>query len=123
MSFATHWIRAEIFDYILRHWRIVKVATAKSQRKLFFKLSKLRELLRWMTRAEVDTLAENLDVAPETAQEMETRMSPRGRAVLRRQRCRQLSHRPSQPTSTASPPSASARSNRRHSISKDALEA
>ena len=75
MSFAIHWIRAEIFDYILRNWRIVKVATTKAQRKLFFNLRKSRERLGWMTRGEVDTLAENLDVAPETVQEMEGRMS------------------------------------------------
>ena len=75
MSFAIHWIRAEIFDYILRNWRIVKVATTKAQRKLFFNLRKSRERLGWMTRGEVDTLAVNLDVAPETVQEMEGRMS------------------------------------------------
>ena len=75
MSFAIHWIRAEIFDYILRNWRIVKVATTKAQRKLFFNLRKSRERLGWMTRGEVDTLAESLDVAPETVQEMESRMS------------------------------------------------
>ena len=75
MSFAIHWIRAEIYDYVLRNWRIVKVATTKAQRKLFFNLRKSRERLGWMTRGEVDTLAENLDVAPETVQEMELRMS------------------------------------------------
>jgi len=75
MSFAIHWIRAEMFDYILRNWRIVKVATTKAQRKLFFDLRKSRERLGWMTRGEVDTLAESLDVAPETVKEMEGRMS------------------------------------------------
>jgi len=75
MSFAVHWIRAEIYDYILRNWRIVKVATTKSQRKLFFNLRKSRERLGWMTRGEVDTLATNLDVAPKTVQEMESRLS------------------------------------------------
>ncbi len=75
MSFAVHWIKAEIYDYILRNWRIVKVATTKAQRKLFFNLRKSRERLGWMTRGEVDALAENLDVAPETVQEMEGRMS------------------------------------------------
>jgi RNA polymerase sigma-32 factor len=75
MSFAIHWIRAEMFDYILRNWRIVKVATTKAQRKLFFNLRKSRERLGWMTRGEVDTLAGNLDVAPESVQEMESRMS------------------------------------------------
>ena len=75
MSFAIHWIRAEIYDYVLRNWRIVKVATTKAQRKLFFNLRKSRERLGWMTRGEVDTLADNLDVAPETVKEMESRMS------------------------------------------------
>jgi RNA polymerase sigma-32 factor len=75
MSFAIHWIRAEMFDYILRNWRIVKVATTKAQRKLFFNLRKSRERLGWMTRGEVDTLAESLDVAPETVKEMEGRMT------------------------------------------------
>ncbi|MDH3370014.1 MAG: RNA polymerase sigma factor RpoH [Gammaproteobacteria bacterium] len=75
MSFAVHWIKAEIYDYVLRNWRIVKVATTKAQRKLFFNLRKSRERLGWMTRGEVDTLAENLDVSPETVQEMEGRMS------------------------------------------------
>ncbi len=75
MSFAIHWIRAEIYDYILRNWRIVKVATTKAQRKLFFNLRKSRERLGWMTRGEVDTLATNLDVSPKTVQEMESRLS------------------------------------------------
>lgn len=75
MSFATHWIKAEIYDYVLRNWRIVKVATTKAQRKLFFNLRKSRERLGWMTLGEVDTLAENLSVSPETVQEMEGRMS------------------------------------------------
>ncbi|MGE5241433.1 MAG: RNA polymerase sigma factor RpoH [Bacteroidota bacterium] len=75
MSFAIHWIKAEIYDYVLRNWRIVKVATTKSQRKLFFNLRKSRERLGWMNRGEVDALASTLDVAPETVQEMESRMS------------------------------------------------
>lgn len=75
MSFAVHWIRAEIYDYILRNWRIVKIATTKAQRKLFFNLRKSRTRLGWMNRGEVDTLAENLDVAPETVQQMESRMA------------------------------------------------
>jgi RNA polymerase sigma-32 factor len=75
MSFAVHWIRAEIYDYILRNWRIVKVATTKAQRKLFFNLRKSRERLGWMRRGEVDAMAEDLRVAPETVQEMESRMA------------------------------------------------
>lgn len=75
MSFAVHWIRAEIYDYILRNWRIVKVATTKAQRKLFFNLRKSRARLGWMNRGEVSSLAEDLAVAPETVQEMESRMA------------------------------------------------
>ena len=75
MSFAVHWIKAEIYDYILRNWRIVKVATTKAQRKLFFNLRKHRARLGWMTREEVQSLSANLDVAPETVQEMESRLS------------------------------------------------
>ena len=75
MSFAIHWVRAEIYDYILRNWRIVKVATTKSQRKLFFNLRKSRTRLGWMTSGEIDTLAEKLDVTSETVKEMEARMS------------------------------------------------
>jgi len=75
VSFAVHWIKAEIFDYILRNWRTVKIATTKAQRKLFFNLRKSRARLGWMTENEVDNLAEKLDVKPETVKEMEMRMS------------------------------------------------
>ncbi len=74
VSFAVHWIKAEIYDYVLRNWRIVKVATTKAQRKLFFNLRKSRERLGWMTQTEVNALARNLDVDPETVQQMEGRM-------------------------------------------------
>ena len=75
MSFAIHWIRAQMYDYILRNWRMVKVATTKAQRKLFFNLRKSRARLGWMKSDEVDALAENLNVSPETVREMESRMS------------------------------------------------
>jgi RNA polymerase sigma-32 factor len=75
MSFAVHWIKAEIYDYILRNWRIVKIATTKAQRKLFFNLRKTRERLGWMTGAEVEQLSKKLDVAPETVVEMEGRLA------------------------------------------------
>jgi RNA polymerase sigma-32 factor len=75
MSFAVHWVRAEIYDYVLRNWRIVKVATTKAQRKLFFNLRQSRQRLGWMRRGEVDALAQTLDVAPEIVQEMESRMA------------------------------------------------
>jgi len=75
MSFAVHWIRAEIYDYILRNWRIVKVATTKAQRKLFFNLRKARTRLGWMSADEVGRLAENLNVSTEAVQEMEARLA------------------------------------------------
>ncbi len=75
ISFAVHWIRAQIYDYILRNWRMVKIATTKAQRKIFFNLRKKRARLEWMKRNEVDALAEGLDVRPETVLEMESRMS------------------------------------------------
>ena len=75
VSFAMHWIKAEIYDYILKNWRIVKVATTKAQRKLFFNLRKSRDHLGWMKESEIGNLAENLDVPEGTVREMESRMS------------------------------------------------
>ncbi len=74
VSFAVHWIKAEMYDYVLRNWRIVKVATTKAQRKLFFNLRKSRTRLGWMNQGEVNLMAENLDVDPGTVQQMEARM-------------------------------------------------
>jgi RNA polymerase sigma-32 factor len=75
VSFAVHWIRAEIHEYILRNWRIVKLATTKAQRKLFFNLRKNKTRLGWFTQAEVAAVAKELNVPPETVLEMEKRMS------------------------------------------------
>jgi len=75
LSFAVHWIRAEIYDFVLRNWRIVKVATTKAQRKLFFNLRKSRERIGWMTQGETAQLAQRLDVPIETVREMEARLS------------------------------------------------
>jgi len=75
VSFAVHWIRAEIYDFVLRNWRIVKVATTKSQRKLFFNLRKSRNRLGWMNNGEVHALADNLDVSAHDVREMESRLS------------------------------------------------
>lgn len=75
VSFAVHWIRAEIYDYVLKNWRLVKVATTKAQRKLFFNLRKSRLKLGWMNDREVQDMAANLDVGVETVREMESRMS------------------------------------------------
>lgn len=75
VSFAVHWIRAEIYDFVLRNWRIVKVATTKAQRKLFFNLRQSRSRLGWMNQGEIDSLAEHLDVPVETVKEMESRMA------------------------------------------------
>ncbi len=75
VSFAVHWIRAEIHEYILRNWRIVKVATTKAQRKLFFNLRGAKRHLGWLSREEVETVAKDLGVEPETVLEMEARLS------------------------------------------------
>jgi RNA polymerase sigma-32 factor len=75
VSFAVHWIRAEIHEYILRNWRIVKLATTKSQRKLFFNLRKNKKRLGWFSHEEVQAVAKDLNVEPATVLEMEKRMS------------------------------------------------
>jgi RNA polymerase sigma-32 factor len=75
VSYAVHWIRAEIHEFILRNWRIVKVATTKSQRKLFFNLRSAKKRLGWLNRAEVDAVAKDLGVKAETVLEMESRLS------------------------------------------------
>lgn len=74
VSFAIHWIRSEIYDYVIRNWRIVKVATTKAQRKLFFNLRKSRSRLGWLKPEEVEELAENLSVKQDTVREMESRL-------------------------------------------------
>jgi len=75
VSFAVHWIRAEIHEYVLRNWRIVKVATTKAQRKLFFNLRSSKKRLGWLNREEVESVAEDLGVSPDTVLEMESRLS------------------------------------------------
>ena len=81
VSYAIHWIKAEIHEYILKNWRMVKVATTKAQRKLFFNLRSHKESLDSMTQAQVDALAEELNVKREEVIEMETRMSGRDIAL------------------------------------------
>ncbi|WP_426415446.1 RNA polymerase sigma factor RpoH [Aestuariirhabdus sp. LZHN29] len=75
VSFAVHWIRAEIHEFILRNWRIVKIATTKEQRKLFFNLRSNKKRLAWFTSEEVSSLARDLGVQEKTVREMEGRMS------------------------------------------------
>ncbi len=75
ISFAVHWIRAEIHEYVIRNWRIVKVATTKAQRKLFFKLRSSKKRLSWFNPEEVNQVASDLGVKPEVVLEMESRMS------------------------------------------------
>ena len=75
VSFAVHWIRAEIHEVILRNWRIVKVATTKAQRKLFFKLRSAKKRLGWLNGEEVNTVARELGVSPAQVLEMEARLS------------------------------------------------
>ena len=75
VSYAVHWVRAEMHEYILRNWRIVKVATTKAQRKLFFNLRSKKKRLGWLSQDEVNAVAEDLGVKPETVLEMESRLS------------------------------------------------
>ena len=74
ISFAVHWIKAEIHEFILRNWRIVRVATTKAQRKLFFNLRRAKNRLGWMNAAEVEAVASDLHVKPEEVMQMEARL-------------------------------------------------
>jgi RNA polymerase sigma-32 factor len=75
VSFALHWIRAEIHEYVLKNWRLVKVATTKAQRKLFFNLRSLKQSLNALTVEQADAMARELNVSREDVLEMETRLS------------------------------------------------
>jgi len=74
ISFAVHWIKAEIHEFVLKNWRIVKIATTKAQRKLFFNLRSAKRRLGWMTSAEVEAVARDLKVKPEEVLQMEGRL-------------------------------------------------
>ncbi|GLX86140.1 RNA polymerase sigma factor RpoH [Thalassotalea loyana] len=80
VSFAVHWIKAEIHEFVLKNWRIVKVATTKAQRKLFFNLRKNKKRLGWFSQDEIDTVAETLGVSAKDVVEMESRMSNQDQA-------------------------------------------
>ncbi len=75
ISFAVHWIKSDIHEYIVRNWRMVKIATTKAQRKLFFNLRRLKGRLGWMNRAEVEAVAKDLKVRPEDVLQMEGRFA------------------------------------------------
>jgi len=77
VSFAVHWIRAEIHEYVLRNWRLVKVATTKAQRKLFFNLRRMKKNLTWLSPSETQAVATELGVTPAEVTEMERRLSAR----------------------------------------------
>ncbi|MDJ0699573.1 MAG: RNA polymerase sigma factor RpoH [Woeseiaceae bacterium] len=77
VSFAVHWIRAEIHEYVLRNWRIVKVATTKAQRKLFFNLRKAKKSLSWLSADETEAVARDLGVSAREVTEMEKRLHSR----------------------------------------------
>ena len=80
VSFAVHWIKAEIHEYVIKNWRIVKVATTKAQRKLFFNLRKSKQNLGWLSNDEAVALAKDLNVELSTVYEMEKRMDNRDMA-------------------------------------------
>jgi len=75
VSFAVHWIKAEIHDYIIKNWRIVKIATTKAQRKLFFNLRNSKKRLGWFSKEEIQAVAKDLNVKPTEVMEMEQRLS------------------------------------------------
>ncbi len=75
VSFAVHWIRAEIHEYVIRNWRIVKIATTKAQRKLFFNLRSAKKRLGWLNLEEVEAVAEDLGVTPKNVMDMERRLA------------------------------------------------
>ena len=80
VTFAVHWIKAEIHEYVLRNWRIVKVATTKAQRKLFFNLRKSKKRLGWFSNEEVSAVANDLGVEPAEVLRMETRLNAKDMA-------------------------------------------
>jgi len=75
VSFAVHWVKAEMHEYVLKNWKIVKIATTKAQRKLFFNLRSKKKGLGWLTEEEVASMAKDLDVKPSEVREMEKRLS------------------------------------------------
>ena len=77
VSFAVHWIRAEIHEYVLRNWRLVKIATTKAQRKLFFNLRRMKKNLTWLTADETAAVARDLGVSTAEVTEMEKRLAAR----------------------------------------------
>lgn len=77
VSFAVHWIKAEIHEYVIKNWRIVKIATTKSQRKLFFNLRKLKKDFNYLSPDDAEAIAQNLDVDVKTVYEMERRLDNR----------------------------------------------
>ena len=77
VSFAVHWIRAEIHEYVLRNWRLVRIATTKAQRKLFFNLRRVKRDLGWLSAAETRAVAEDLGVSPAEVTDMEQRLAAR----------------------------------------------
>ena len=79
-SFAVHWIKSEIHEYVIRNWRVVKVATTKAQRKLFFNLRKAKKRLGWFSQDEVSTVAESLNVSTKDVLEMESRLNGQDQA-------------------------------------------
>ena len=75
VSFAVHWVKAEIHEYVLKNWKIVKIATTKAQRKLFFNLRSKKKGLDWFTEEEIEQVAKDLGVKPSEVREMEKRLS------------------------------------------------
>jgi len=80
VSFAVHWVKAEMHEFILKNWRIVKIATTKAQRKVFFNLRQMKKRLGWASKAEVESVAQELGVKPEVVELMEQRLNAHDKA-------------------------------------------
>src|SRR5690554_4455382 len=94
VSFAVHWIKAEIHEYVLRNWRIVKVATTKAQRKLFFNLRSQKKRLAWLTNSEASAVADSLGVEVRDVHEMESRLTGHDMAFRSEEHTSELQSRP-----------------------------
>lgn len=73
-TYALHWIKSEIHEFVIKNWKLVKIATTKAQRKLFFNLKKFKKNVNWLSKSEIDMVAEELGVSPSDVSEMESRM-------------------------------------------------
>jgi RNA polymerase sigma-32 factor len=123
VSFAVHWIKAEIHEYVLRNWRIVKIATTKAQRKLFFNLRKMKTRLGWFTQAEVQQVATDLGVSCKDVLAMEARLNAMDMSYdLPEQSSSESSFAPAQYLTTGEDPAEIVQKNQQQTQTHAALE-